>query len=513
MSRSIPALLLALVLGAAACTSDGGTDATPPTETAGASSEATGATNAESSPAPEGLVLVSLGDSWPEGAHCNECRTFPQTYAKGLADELGEPVTLVDLAGQAQPSFDTPGKGGSAGLLEAIRTDEPFREQVASGDIIVIATGANDFGAQFEAIQGGTCGGDDGTACVDEIGRTWDREFDAILEEIEALRAGEPTAIRLVNAANAFLDPSFTPEQARGFAALFEALTQAVCDNAEAHGATCVDVRPALNGPNLDRPVNDSSQESMDAVAELLLETGLSELGYPSEPPVLEGIFAVGPDDLDVALRCVGEGSPTIVFEAGTDSAGIEDFPPALVAGLAERTTACTYDRPGTGSSAAPPERRRSVDEVVDILHQLLRVADVPGPYLLVGQSGGGLIVVSYADRYPKEAAGVVLLDVSAPIPDLAKEFPGKLGWNNPERIDWPDAERTLAIAIPNLGDLPVGIVTATEGQSDVRDQSVWLELSSLATQASLEGGHNIHWDNTEGVLSAILSTLEANQS
>ena len=282
MSRSIAAVLLALVLAAVACTSDGGSDTTPAAETAGGSGEATGATGAASAPSPasEGLVLVSLGDSWPEGAHCNGCRTFPQTYAGTLTEQLGEPVTLVDLAGQAQPSFDTPGKGGSAGLLEAIRTDEPFRGQVASGDIIVIATGANDLGAQFEAIQNGSCGGEDGTACVDEIGRTWDREFDAILEEIEALRAGEPTAIRLVNAANAFIDPSNSPEQARGFSALFEALTQAVCNNAEAHGAICVDVRPALNGPNLDQPVNDSSQESMDAVAELLLENGLPELGF-----------------------------------------------------------------------------------------------------------------------------------------------------------------------------------------------------------------------------------------
>ena len=191
---------------------------------------------------------MSLGDSWPEGAHCNGCRTFPQTHAEALEDRLGEEVTLIDLAGQAQPYFDTLGGGGSAGLLEALRTDEPFREEVAKGDIIVIATGPNDGGEIIGTIQDGTCGGKDDSACVVPLGRMWKRDFDAILDEIEALRGGRPTAIRLVNAANAFADPSFSPETLRGFEAYFEALTVALCDNAEAHEAICVDVRPVLNG-------------------------------------------------------------------------------------------------------------------------------------------------------------------------------------------------------------------------------------------------------------------------
>ena len=158
---------------------------------------------------------MALGDSWPEGAHCNGCRTFPQTHV--------------------------------------------------GGEI-------------FEAIQGGKCGGADDTACVAELDRRWHREFDAILAEIEELRAGKPTAIRLVNAANAFNDPSFSPAALRGFEAFFEALTAAMCDNAETHDAVCVDVRQVLNGPDFEQPVNDSSQESMDAVADLLVETGVSEL-------------------------------------------------------------------------------------------------------------------------------------------------------------------------------------------------------------------------------------------
>ena len=226
----------------------------------------------------KGLTYVALGDSWPEGAHCNGCRTFPQTHAEALSDRLGEPVTFHNLSGQAQPYFETSGGGGSTGLRKALETDEAFRDEVAAGDIIVISTGPNDLERIGGAIEKGKCGGADDTACVAELGRTWHRDFDAILAEIEELRAGQPTAIRLVNAANAFNDPSFSQATLRGWDASYEALTRAMCDNANKHDVVCVDVRPVLNGPDFEQPVNDSSQESMDAVAELLVQTGVPEL-------------------------------------------------------------------------------------------------------------------------------------------------------------------------------------------------------------------------------------------
>ena len=46
------------------------------------------------------------------------------------------------------------------------------------------------------------------------------------------------------------------------------------------HDVVCVDVRPVLNGPDFEQPVNDSSQESMDAVAELLTVTTCGELTF-----------------------------------------------------------------------------------------------------------------------------------------------------------------------------------------------------------------------------------------
>ena len=151
---------------------------------------------------------------------------------------------------------------------------------------MLIATGPNEGSITTEPLASGTCGGADNLDCVRALGERWATNFDASLGEIEELRDGKPTAIRLVNAANIFTsEPSIATDlgleedfASDAFALNFELLTQAVCDAAEAHDAQCVDVRPILNGPDLDQPTDENSPENMQAIADALVETGLAEL-------------------------------------------------------------------------------------------------------------------------------------------------------------------------------------------------------------------------------------------
>jgi hypothetical protein len=230
-----------------------------------------GTTTSESTRAD--LTYIALGDDWPAGAHCTGCVPFPQLHAHALQADTGRTVDLKNLA--------TLG-GGMASLLDAVQTDEAFRSEVASGDIIVISTGPNEGEAVIDAVAAGTCGGADNFECVRELGQSWTEELDAILDEIEQLRAGKPTAVRLVNAANAFIGSTLPGLDKATTAALsklfFEELTAAMCENASAHGAKCLDVRPILNGPSLEQPVDDESIESTHAVADALTQMGIPEL-------------------------------------------------------------------------------------------------------------------------------------------------------------------------------------------------------------------------------------------
>jgi hypothetical protein len=224
--------------------------------------------------------------------------------------------------------------------------------------------------------------------------------------------------------------------------------------------------------------------------------------------PTIDDSFAVGPDGHPLDLRCFGRGEPVIVLEAGTDSSGFEVFPPSFVRPLAEQNMTCVYERVGTGDSGPPPEPRRTIDDVVNDLDELLHVAAVPKPYLLVGSSGGGNIVVQFAASHADHVAGLVLLDAGAPIADLALEFPGEQGWGGPEHIDWVAAEYAQSRLEMPIGDFPALVITADGGASDEADQSYWLDLSPNTRQIVMHGGHDLYQETPDAVAEQVLSTL-----
>ncbi len=88
---------------------------------------------------------------------------------------------------------------------------------------------------------------------------------------------------------------------------------------------------------------------------------------------------------------------------------------------VSQFTTSVLYDRAGTGWSdqVALP---RSAAEVTDELRSLLLVAGVPAPYLLVGHSLGGAYARRYAQRFPDEVAGLLLLEPA--VEDFAAHMP-----------------------------------------------------------------------------------------
>jgi pimeloyl-ACP methyl ester carboxylesterase len=77
---------------------------------------------------------------------------------------------------------------------------------------------------------------------------------------------------------------------------------------------------------------------------------------------------------------------------------------------VAGYTRAVSYDRGGLGwSDACSSERTPS--NIARELRDLLRLAGIPGPYVLVGHSFGGLVARRFAVLYPADVAGVVLVD------------------------------------------------------------------------------------------------------
>ncbi|MGD0051669.1 MAG: alpha/beta hydrolase [Vulcanimicrobiaceae bacterium] len=110
-------------------------------------------------------------------------------------------------------------------------------------------------------------------------------------------------------------------------------------------------------------------------------------------------------------LYCLGSGSRTVVFDSGW-----EDWAPAWAVvqpPIAKFARACSYDRAGAGFSSPGPLPRTSV-RIARELHSALHNAGIAGPYILVGNAFGGDPARTFADLYPAELAGLVLVEADA---------------------------------------------------------------------------------------------------
>ena len=254
------------------------------------------------------------------------------------------------------------------------------------------------------------------------------------------------------------------------------------------------------------------------------------------------GLRAVDIGGRRLAYRDVGEGGPVVVLEAGLDygSDTWSRVQPAVVA----FARVMSYDRAGLGASDPAPTPR-SVGAMGDDLHALLDAAHIPGPYVLVAHSLGGLIVRLYAHRYPAEVAGMALVASSHPdqwdrwADGVPPETPGESValahmrrrlWKDPahalpEGLDLPASRAQLREAT-TLDNRPLVVVTpGREGEPSPdwpaalnthmarvnRElQQELIRLSSNSAQVTAaQSGHFIQTDEPEVVVAAVRRVID----
>lgn len=269
-----------------------------------------------------------------------------------------------------------------------------------------------------------------------------------------------------------------------------------------------------------------------------------------------DGDFA-GPVDIggrSLYLECRGAGGPTVILEAGagndlkvwdTVSLPSGTTSGAVLPEVATFTRVCAYDRPGTFLGPGLPGRSdpvpmpRTAGEVVTDLHALLAEADIPGPYVMVGHSFGGLVVRLYASTYPDDVVGLVLVDAAhEDFYAEAQEVMTPEQWDmfvrpaadpaypNLERIDTEASSCEMREAAITSPLQPMPLIVLTHGQpwdwgpdfDAAALEALWPplqeDLASLVLDARLviaeESGHFIQLQQPDLVIEAIRQVVDA---
>jgi len=120
-----------------------------------------------------------------------------------------------------------------------------------------------------------------------------------------------------------------------------------------------------------------------------------------------EGLY-VGAGDKNLYVKMSGLGDPPVVIETALGSISAEWW--QIIEKLSEKTTVITYDRAGYAESPKG-KNDRNTKEISMELFNMLKNSGVPGPYIIVGHSIGGLIAQHFTKMFPNQVAGLVLVD------------------------------------------------------------------------------------------------------
>jgi pimeloyl-ACP methyl ester carboxylesterase len=263
----------------------------------------------------------------------------------------------------------------------------------------------------------------------------------------------------------------------------------------------------------------------------------------PAEPLATAGphtgMFQV--DGRQLFLSCVGAGEPTVVLVGGLTSDWTDVQRP-----VSDTTRVCSYDKPnvlGSRSDHAPTPRDAA--GMADELAALLDAAAVPGPYVMVGHSNGGMVAQLYAATHPDRIAGIVLVDSATEDQDLrAAELirsqrpadqaeamiaamtamPPRL--IDPEQFDHPTSREQLRASrtshplptVPmtvlvhglRLDNLPPDLAQRYEPIWQDMQRQLAATVPGSAYQVVAGTGHDIHHDRPDTVAEAINDVVAA---
>ena len=218
-------------------------------------------------------------------------------------------------------------------------------------------------------------------------------------------------------------------------------------------------------------------------------------------------------DNENVSCASIANGSPTIVFENGFClGMSCMKYWDSVFLTLSQNYSVFAYDRVDEVLEGEEIEHIEAhIDTTLQHLRTLLRTKKLTPPYILVGHSLGGLYSQHFAQRYPDEVGGIVLVDAVYPEPIESEE--------KGDTIDKNIANIAQALLLkPKLdATLPVHLLSALqpEGQANrctttkmietsIAHQKSYQNFYPFAKQTWVESGHLIQYEKPQIVVEAV---------
>jgi lysophospholipase L1-like esterase len=253
------------------------------------------ASSSEPEPEPASVVLVTIGDSIPNNASfdCPECTGFVESFGEALGDARGQPVTVENRSRH---------DGATAqDIADQLTEDDSLLELLPTADVILASFGFNDqppYLSTGAPCQTATESSSDEevfqalvlttTECVDTATGTLRTTAAEILGRVREL--APDASLGVLNSYNSWIGWPRLEELAELKAPIAQrtayalnAWNEALCAEATAVDAVCVDVYHRFNGPDglapagplLAADYTHPSQEGNDLIRDALVDSGL----------------------------------------------------------------------------------------------------------------------------------------------------------------------------------------------------------------------------------------------
>jgi pimeloyl-ACP methyl ester carboxylesterase len=217
--------------------------------------------------------------------------------------------------------------------------------------------------------------------------------------------------------------------------------------------------------------------------------------------------------DTTIHTRVIGKNHPIIIFEAGMGST--MDTWQNIPDSIAKTNRVFLYDRAGLGNSDLT-KRERTIPNMVEELRMTLQARRMEPPYVYVAHSMGSYIARYFANQYPEEIAGVILID---PSPDKMYDDYSEEEYENFQLIgddsfanssegaknEWEnylDNRKYVTGKIPP-DEIPMIILSATEWDFYAYHQEM-MNNNPNSKHLKIEGSHGLHQEKPELIIRLI---------